>query len=71
MTCESVLVAGARCISSQGKEPVRGDVVDTTGSNWQDWLPVPVPMYKVPPVPSGHGAIVNPTVLAQLQRRKD
>ena len=40
------------------------------GANWQDWLPVPVPLYTVPPVPSGHGAMINPIVLAQLQQRK-
>lgn len=54
----------------QGKKPVEGNVVDTAGANWQDWLPVPVPLYTVPPVPSGHGAMINPTVLAQLQQRK-
>jgi hypothetical protein len=49
---------------------VEGNIVDTAGANWQDWLPVPVPLYTVPPVPSGHGAMINPTVLAQLQQRK-
>lgn len=61
----------AHCFVLQGKTPVQGNVVDTRGSNWQDWLPVPVPIYTIPPVASGHGAMINKAVLAQLQQRKD